>query len=153
MAPVSENPSPRGWHFDEIPQGLVHHYGSARLDAGDVALFHAHFAPNMPLHVEQAPDLERGPPAAQAHIYALWTRMLWNETQNWPVLRRLGQDALRYFRTAHAGDILSVQMSFVGKDDLAHDRGLLIASHEIIDQHGALVMSVMTRTILAKSPK
>lgn len=143
---------PRGWHFDEIPQDFVHHYGGVEIEAGDIALFHGQFGPYLPMRMPDTADPERGPPAAQAHIYALWTRMLWTETGDWPVLRRLGQDALRYFAPVHAGDRLGARMSFVGKDDIGPDRGILIAMHELTRQDGTLVMSVMTRTVLAKSP-
>lgn len=36
---------PRGWHFDEIPQDFVHHYGGVEIEAGDIALFHGQFGP------------------------------------------------------------------------------------------------------------
>lgn len=143
---------PRGWHFDEIPQGFVHHYGSVLVEADAIVQFQDHFGPYLPMRVPDIADPERGPPAAQAHIYALWTRMLWTETGNWPVLRRLGQDALRWFAPVHAGDRLGARMSFVGKDDIGPDRGILIAMHEVTREDGTLVMSVMTRTVLAKAP-
>lgn len=143
---------PLGWRFDEIPQDFVHDYGVCRLEAGDIALFHGQFGPYLPMRAQEAGDAKKGPPAAQAHIYALWTRMLWSETRDWPVLRRLGQDALRYYAPVYAGDVLCARMSFVGKDDIGPDRGILIAAHEVMNQDGALIMSVMTRTVLAKAP-
>lgn len=149
---MSFSSNPKGWRFDEIPQGLVHPYGGVLVEAHDIALFQERFGPYLPMRVPDITDPERGPPAAQAHIYALWTRMLWTETCDWPVLRRLGQDALRWFASVHAGDRLGARMTFVGKDDIGPDRGILVAMHEVTRQDDTLVMSVMTRTVLAKAP-
>lgn len=100
--------------------------------------------------METAPTTPTGPPAAQAHIYALWSRMLWDETKDWPVRARLGQDALRWYKTAHAGDVLSVRLTFLSKQTIADDRGILIAQHDMLNQNGELVMSLMTRTLMAR---
>lgn len=141
----------QSWALDDIPIGYTHVFGAAVVEANDIELFQERFAPYLPLKAENdAASL--GPPAAQAHVYALWSRMLWEETQNWPVLARLGQDALRWYKTAHAGDHLSVRLTFVSKQQLGDDRGILIAEHDVLNQHGELVMSLMTRTLMARRP-
>lgn len=137
------------WKLDDIPIGYVHSFGMAAVTAEDIAAFHTRFGPHLPL-AGRASDARAGPPAAQAHVYALWTRMLWDETKDWPVLARLGQDALRWYKTAHAGDTLSVRMTFVSKDVVNEERGILITSHEILNQDGELVMALMTRTAMAR---
>ncbi|MBU6372558.1 MAG: hypothetical protein KJS97_07470 [Alphaproteobacteria bacterium] len=142
--------APRGqsWLFDDIPLGYVHIFGAAHVTGEDIRLFQDRFAPHLPLRADAAdPD---SPPAAQAHVYALWSRMLWEETKDWPVLARLGQDALRWYKTAHAGDVLSVRLTFVSKQPVSDDRGILIASHEVLDQHGEMVMALMTRSVMAR---
>lgn len=145
-----KRPAPRGqsWLFDDIPLGYVHVFGAATVSAEDLRLFHERFAPHLPLRADAV--AEPNPPAAQAHIYALWSRMLWEETKDWPVLARLGQDALRWYKTAHAGDVLSVRLTFVSKQPVSADRGILIASHEVLDQTGEMVMALMTRTVMAR---
>jgi hypothetical protein len=69
--------APRGqsWLFDDIPLGYVHVFGAALVTGEDIRLFHDRFAPHLPLRAD-APSAET-PPAAQAHVYALWSRMLW----------------------------------------------------------------------------
>ncbi|MFM1975640.1 MAG: hypothetical protein RL145_486, partial [Pseudomonadota bacterium] len=89
---------------------------------------------------------------AESHVYALWRRMLWEETREWPVLQRLGQDALRYYKAVYAGEELSVRLTFLATEDRNDREGVLTASHEVQDQDGLLVMSVMTRTLMAKRP-
>jgi acyl dehydratase len=79
--------------------------------------------------------------------------MLWEETRNWPVVQRLGQDALRYYKASYAGEELTVRLCFLATEDRSDTEGVLTASHEVLDQDGLLVMSVMTRTVMAKRPK
>lgn len=137
----------QSWFFDDIPIGYTHVFGAAPVTAEDLALFQDRFAPYLPLKLD---DDGGGRPAAQAHVYALWSRMLWEETQDWPVVARLGQDALRWYKTAQAGDTLSIRLTFVGKQPMADDRGILIASHDVLNQNGELVMGLMTRTVMAR---
>lgn len=138
----------QSWHFDDIPIGYTHVFGAAPVTGDDLALFQSRFAPYLPLKAGDGGDGQQ--PAAQAHVYALWSRMLWEETRDWPVLARLGQDALRWYKTAQAGDVLSVRLTFVGKQPMSDDRGILIASHDVLNQHGELVMGLMTRTVMAR---
>ena len=139
--------------FEDIRVGDTRLFGDAGVKAGDIVLFSERFAPYLPLRADKVIDEGRGPAAPQALLYGLWTRMLLEETGNWPVRARLGQDALRWYRTAHAGDRLSVKLTFVAKDDVAPDHGLLIAQHEVMNENGELVFSIMTRTLVDKEPR
>jgi acyl dehydratase len=139
----------QSWHYDDIPIGYTHSFGSATLTTDDIALFKERFAPHLPLRADPAPR-EGEQPAAQAHVYAIWSRLLWEETKDWPVLARLGQDALRWYTTARAGDELSVRVTFVSKQPVSDERGIVIASHEVVNQRGELVMAIMTRTVMAR---
>ncbi|MCU0882915.1 MAG: hypothetical protein MUF14_09640 [Hyphomonadaceae bacterium] len=150
MAEVARTP---GWWFDDIIVGRTYEFGAARVTADDIALFHERFAPHLPLKASEPGREGRGPRAAESHIYALWRRMLFDETREWPILQRLGQDALRYYRAVYAGDELTVRLAFLATEDRNDREGVLVASHEVMDVDGLLVMSVMTRTLLAKRPK
>ncbi|MBI1186851.1 MAG: hypothetical protein GC206_05880 [Alphaproteobacteria bacterium] len=136
------------WNFDDIPLGYVHVFGATDVTAEDIALFHERFSPPLPLTADQPERAKK--PAAQAHVYALWSRMLWEETKDWPVLARLGQDALRWYKTAQAGDVLSIRLEFLSKQPVAEDRGIIITQHEVLNQRGELVMALMTRTVMAR---
>lgn len=138
----------QSWYFDDIPVGYVHQFGNARVDADDLALFQQRFAPYLPLKADGDPTTT--PPAAQAHVFALWSRMLWEETKDWPVLARLGQDAVRWYRTAHADDVLSMKITFMSKQPINESRGILITQHDVLNQSGELVMTLMTRTVMAR---
>ncbi|MDZ4775288.1 MAG: acyl dehydratase [Alphaproteobacteria bacterium] len=138
----------QSWHFDDIPVGYVHQFGAAKVDADDLALFQERFAPYLPLKADGDPS--DSPPAAQAHVFALWSRMLWEETKDWPVLARLGQDAVRWYKTAHAGDVLTMKITFMSKQPINENRGILITQHDVLNQSGELVMTLMTRTVMAR---
>ena len=138
------------WLFDEITTGDTHAFGSAKLTTDDIEIFHDRFAPHLPRE-PRAQDLsERGRPAAQAHIYALWARMLFEETDPWPIFARLGQDAIRHYKSAYAGDELTVRLTLMTKDEVGHDRGIIVTQHDVLNQDGELVMSLLTRTVLGK---
>lgn len=141
----------QSWYFDDIPLGYTHAFGHAAVTEDDIAIFKERFAPHLPLASES--EAQTKALASQAHIYGLWSRMLWDETKDWPVLARLGQDALRWYRTAAAGDTLSLRVTFVSKQPVSDTRGILIASHEVLNQDGELVMALMTRTVMARHPE
>lgn len=141
------------WYLDDIPIGYTHVFGSAEVTTEDLSLFHARFGPYLPIKPEVEGPGSSPDAAAQAHIYALWSRMVWQETKDWPVLARLGQDALRWYKTAHAGDVLGVRLTFVSKDRVGPDRGILIGQHDVVNQTGDLVMALMTRTVIARQPR
>lgn len=141
-----------GWWFDDIVIGRTYEFGAAQVTAEDIALFHERFAPNLPLKAPRPGEEALGPQAAESHVYALWRRMLWEETRDWPVLQRIGQDALRYFKAVRAGEELTVRLTFLATEERNDREGVLIAQHEVLDREGLLVMSVITRTLLAKRP-
>ena len=60
---------------------------------------------------------------------------------------------MRYYKASYAGEELTVRLSFLATEDRNDTEGVLTASHEVLDQDGLLVMSVMTRTVMAKRPK
>ena len=50
------------------------------------------------------------------------------------------------------GPIGTVRLTFLATEDRNDREGVLIAQHEVLDRSGLLVMSVITRTLLAKRP-
>ncbi len=139
-------PKGQSWRFDDIPLGYVHMFGASALSREDIALFHERFGPYLP---QQSGAIE-GQPAAQGHVFALWSRMVFEETKDWPILARLGQDALRWYRTAQAGDVLSVKLTFLTKEPVNDQRGIIIVNHDVLNQNGDLVMSLLTRSVYAR---
>jgi acyl dehydratase len=135
--------------FEDLLVGHAYTFGTAEVTATDITNFAVNFSPYLPLRPAETPR-KQSEAAPQALVYALWTRMLHTETSAWPVKARLGQDALRWYSTAHAGDKLSVSLTFVAKEDTGPNYGLVIASHEIMTEDGDLILTLMTRTLVFK---
>lgn len=136
-----------GLCFDDLVEGDVFEFGTADLSDADVELFHQRFAPRLPASAEEPPDRRA---AAQAHVYALWSRMLYEFTRDWPVLARIGQDQLRWYKSARAGDRLTVRITIMTAAPLDERRGLVLTQHDVLNQEGELVMALLTRTVLAR---
>jgi acyl dehydratase len=126
------------WWFEDIVVGRTWEFGAAKVTAEDVALFHERFAPTMQDKAPEAGREANGPRAAESHVYA--------------ILQRQAQDALRFYKAVYAGDVLSVRMAFAATEDRGPQGGILISEHEVMDQDGLLVMSVIMRSLLAKKP-
>lgn len=150
MTILPRNPN---WFFDDIIIGRTYEFGACSISKDDIEIFHNLFAPNMEEKPAEAGFEHRGSRVAESHIYALWRQMLYDETRSWPILRRLGQDNLRFYRTCYAGDELHVRMCFLATEDRDDSCGVMVASHEVLDADELLVMSVLTRTLVAKRPK
>ncbi len=139
-------------HFDDIDVDHVEEFGAFAVDAGDVAVFRERFAPHLPMTPDDRDGSDREV-AAQAHVYAMWSRMLYDFTEEWPILARIGQDQVRWYKAVRAGDVLSVRMTFLAKDKLDDTRGRVVSQHEVVNDRGELVLSLITRTVLAARPK
>lgn len=141
-----------GLFFDDIMEGDVFSFGASALTADDVAEFRRRFAPPLPMHASESdgeapPDAEA---AAQAHVYALWSRMLYEFTFDWPIIARIGQDQLRWYKTARVGDTLSVRITFLTKDPVDAMKGVVATQHDVLNQNGELIMALLTRTAVAR---
>lgn len=135
-------------YYEEVIVGDVFTFGTEPLRRADVDEFRSRYAPYIPMDGDPTPrpgELA----AAQAHIYALWSRMIYEFTEDWPIIARIGQDQLRWFKTAYSGDVLNVRMSILAKER-GHPRGgVIVTQHEVMNQDGELIMSLMSRSVLA----
>ncbi len=140
-----------GLHFDDIRPGQVFSFGGARLTSEDVTEFLDRFAPHLPMAADEFKRLDRRA-VAQGHVYALWSRMLYEFTHDWPILARIGQDQLRWYKTAYVDDVLSVRITFLTTEPLDMSRGLVVTQHDVLNQRGELVMALLTRAVVARKP-
>jgi len=135
------------WRLDDIPVGYVHRCGDVLVSAEDIAVFESRFGAAL-----TKPNDIPSAPAPEGLVFSVWARLVREETSAWPVLAHLGQDALRWAMPVIAGDRLSLRMTMTAKDATAPDRGILFAQHELLNQRSELVLSLMTRTLLARRP-
>lgn len=137
-----------GQYFEEVIVGDVFSFGAEPLRRADVDEFRNRYAPFLPEGADPSP--RKGElAAAQSHIYALWARMLYEFTEDWPIVARIGQDQLRWYKTAFSGDVLNARMTILAKESARPEGGVVTAQHEVLNQDGELVMSLMSRAVVA----
>jgi hypothetical protein len=126
--------------FDDIRIGQVVSLGVTAIDAKALQSFIAAYAPGW--------DPERGAP--DALIYAIWSKLEAEASDQWPQTKRLGVDALRWSRNPPAGELLRGRMTVMGKDAVGESKGIVIAQHDLLDEAGRLVFSCLTRSLFAR---
>ena len=126
--------------FDDIEMGQVVSLGEIPVEPAALEAFIAAFAPGWPT--------ERGAPDAM--VYALWCRLDAASVLEWPQTKRLGVDALRWARNPPAGEVLRGRMTVMGKDPVGDEKGIVIASHDLLDESGRLVFACLTRAVFSR---
>ena len=126
--------------FDDIEIGQVVSLGAVAVAPEALDAFIAAFAPGW--------DAERVAP--DAFTFAVWTRLDADAVAQWPQLKRLGVDALRWGRNPPAGELLRGRMTVMGKDPVGDDKGVVIAQHDLLDEAGRLVFSCLTRSVFRR---
>ena len=126
--------------FDDIEIGQVVALGAAAVDAEVLGAFISAFTPGW------AP--ERGAPDAM--VYAIWAKLDAIAHTDWPQIKRLGVDALRWVRNPPAGELLRGRMTVMAKDPVGEGKGIVICQHDLLDEAGRLVFSCLTRGVFAK---
>lgn len=126
--------------FDEILIGEVVPLGEARVDPTALAQFIEAFSPGW--------TIDRGAPDPMT--FALWVKLDMEASVFWPQTKRLGIDALRWLRNPPAGELLRGRMTIMGKDPVGEDKGIVIATHDLLDEQGRLVFSCLTRSVFKR---
>jgi hypothetical protein len=126
--------------FDEIQIGQVISLGAVALDRRALEGFCTVFAPHW--------DAMNGAPDAM--VYAIWSRLEAEASRDWPGVKRLAVDALRWVRNPPAGELLRGRMTIMGKDPVGDSKGVVIAQHDLLDEAGRLVFSCLTRSVVAR---
>ena len=126
--------------FDDIEIGQVVSLGAVAVAPEALDAFIAAFAPGW--------DAERGAP--DVFTFAVGTRLDADAVGQWPQLKRLGVDALRWGRNPPAGELLRGRMTVMGKDPVGDDKGVVIAQHDLLDEAGRLVFSCLTRSVFRR---
>lgn len=127
-------------HFEDLEVGQVVPLGAIAVDEGGLELFAERFAPGW--------DVAYGAP--DALVYALWSRLASEKAGGWAQSKVLAVDGLRYMRNPPPGELLRGRMTVMGKDPVGDEKGIVIASHDLLDEAGRLVFSCLTRALFAR---
>jgi hypothetical protein len=123
--------------FDDIDIGQVVPLGVLPVTKRAIEGFIEAFAPNWPL--------ERGAPDAM--VFAIWDHLADRAAAGPLPAKRVGVDALRWFRNPPAGELLRGRMTIMGKDSVGEAKGIVIAQHDVLDEAGRLVFSCLARSV------
>jgi acyl dehydratase len=114
--------------------------GAAAVTTKALEAFIESFSPAWPL--------DRGAPDAM--VFAIWDRLANEAAAGPPPAKRVGVDALRWFRNPPAGELLRGRMTVMGKDSVGEAKGIVIAQHDLLDEGGRLVFSCLARSVHAR---
>jgi hypothetical protein len=124
-------------HFDDTHIGQVAQLGALAVTPEALQAFVEAFSPAWPS--------DRGAPDAM--VFAIWDRLAGEAAAGPPAAKRVGVDALRWFRNPPAGELLRGRMTVMGKDSVGEAKGIIIAQHDLLDEAGRLVFSCLERTV------
>ena len=127
-------------HFEDLDTGQVLQLGAIAVDEATIVAFVERFAPGW--------DIAYGAPDAM--IYALWSRLAAEKSAGWAQSKVLAVDGLRYMRNPPPGELLRGRMTVMGKDPVGDEKGIVIASHDLLDEAGRLVFSCLTRSVFKR---
>jgi hypothetical protein len=127
-------------HFEDLDVGQVVPLGACMVDAAALDLFVERFSPGW--------DVAYGAPDAM--VYALWSRLAAEKASGWAQTKVLAVDGLRFMRNPPAGELLRGRLTVMGKDPVGDEKGIVIASHDLLDEAGRLVFSCLTRALLTR---
>ena len=127
-------------HFEDLEVGQVVPLGAIAVDEAGLEIFAERFAPGW--------DVAYGAP--DALVYALWSRLASEKAGGWAQSKVLAVDGLRYMRNPPPGELLRGRMTVMGKDPVGDEKGIVIASHDLLDEAGRLVFSCLTRALFAR---
>ena len=127
-------------HYEDLGVGEVVGLGACAVDQAALDVFAERFSPGW--------DTAYGAPDAM--VYALWSRLFADKAAGWAQSKVLAVDGLRFLRNPPAGELMRGRMTVMGKDPVGDDKGIVIASHDLLDEAGRLVFSCLTRAVFAR---
>ncbi|HKU60825.1 MAG TPA: MaoC family dehydratase [Gemmatimonadales bacterium] len=154
---MSHQESPRACYLEDLAVGERYAGGTAPVDAAGIKAFAAAFDPQ-PFHLDE--DAARSSifgrlVASGWHTMALTMRMLVDgELRSLRGLVGLGADELRWPRPVFPGDVLCVEWEVleVRPSSTKPDRGIARLGVTTRNQHGEVVLSLVTTILLPRRP-
>ena len=127
-------------HFEDLETGQVVPLGACAVDPAALDVFAERFSPGW--------DTAYGAPDAM--VYVLWSRLAAANSGGWAQTKVLAVDGLRVLRTPPPGELLRGRMTVMGKEPVGDEKGIVIASHDLLDEAGRLVFSCLTRALFVR---
>ncbi len=140
--------------FDEVAVGDVISAGPREVPGAEIVTYAKRYDPR-PYHVSDLAGREShfgGLVASGTHTLSLWNELRFEAEAGLDELAGVGLDEVRYPRPVRPGDRLSLRAECIAKQlsQSKPDRGTLTFRHEISNQNGEFVLSLLVQTIVAR---
>ena len=134
-----------------MSEPLLAHFEDLDVDATTKAAFDAVDQAALDVFIERfSPGWDAAYGAPDAMVYVLWSRLAADKSGGWAQTKVLAVDGLRYMRNPPAGELLRGRMTVMGKDPVGDEKGIVIASHDLLDESGRLVFACLTRAVFSR---
>lgn len=143
--------------FEDYEAGTVHHIGSTLVDEEEVIKFATKYDPQS-MHTDKAAAEKghfKGLIASGWHtagmMMAIYAKHFLSEQSS---VASPGMDELRWMAPVRPGDRLSVKVSILSArlSSSKPDRGVIISTIEVSNQHGEVVMSMRPTNFILRRP-
>ena len=140
--------------FDDVAVGDVFEAGPREAPGAEIVGFAERYDPR-PYHVSELAGRESmfgGLVASGIHTLAMWNGLRFEAEAGLDQIAGLGLDEVRYHQPVRPGDRLSLRAECIAREPSKSkpDRGVLNFRHELSNQDGELVMSLMALMLAAR---
>jgi acyl dehydratase len=137
--------------FEDVIPGDTIHAGPYVIPPDELVAFASAWDP-MPMHINQAFAAEHGGLTAPViYLFAIKMRLVHTLPLRRTVIATVGYDEVRFYRPAHPGDALKLELNWSDKRRSRSklDRGIVTGRYSLINTAGDVVMSHLD-TVLMK---
>lgn len=144
-------------YFEELEVGFQREIGRWQLTPDSVIEFAALWDPQ-PFHVDPAAaarSIYGGLTASSLHLFAICTRLFFDQPERIAVLAMLGKDEVRFPHPARADDALVYHTECVEHraSRSKPDRGVVVLADRLLNARGELVLSQKVALLVACRPR
>lgn len=141
--------------FEDFAVGQTARFGDWLVDE-DEMLEHSRKYDPRPFHIDRAAAAKTpygGLIASGSWTISHWTRMCCEATADMAMLGVNAWNELRFPNPVRAGDRLEVRAEVVDiRESSRPDRGVVTQRHEVVNQKGEVVLSVLVPILMARRP-
>jgi acyl dehydratase len=143
-------------YFEELAVGWRAEVGRWQLTAADVVEFAQRWDPQ-PFHVDPeaaARSIYGGLTASSLHLFAICTRLFFDQPERIAVLAMLGKDEVRFPHPARADDALVYETECAEHraSRSKPDRGIVVLADRLLNARGEVVLGQKVSLLVACRP-
>ena len=141
-------------YFDDIEVGYQSEVGTYTLTESEVIEFASTWDPQ-PFHIDKeaaSASIFGGLTASSLHLFAICTRLFFNNDDSIQILAMLGKEAIRIPNPARPGDVLTYSTECIQKRPSSSrpDRGVITLKDTLANQDGKPVLTQEVALLVAR---